>query len=224
MSILQKYTIRHSCKNLVSVWLVKINSSSRLMIQFWQKTCWKPARASEQNGLTITRLVHTTLDLIRPPAASAVQDLSADFYNKITSLGFKHQRILSLSLYRHSGIFFGWELQFPSLQFYAQSRRVWSCSSEAKKRTRRRNALRRILAGQLRQSNEALESCLEISRKEKQEKRRKDVQQVPSAHYFICFTRSGLKSFIDLDFHSFIHPFMRLFFIKWCVATCLNFY
>ncbi len=98
MSIVQKYTIRHSCENLVAVWLLKINSSSRLMIWFWQKTCWKPARASEQNGLTITRLLHTTLDLTGPPAASGVQDLSAEFYNKITSLGFEHQRILSLSL------------------------------------------------------------------------------------------------------------------------------
>jgi hypothetical protein len=44
-----------------------------------------------------------------------------------------------------------------------------------------------------------------FQKKRKKEEQRKDVQQVPSAHYFICFKRSGLKTFIVLAFHSSIN-------------------
>jgi hypothetical protein len=207
MSILQKYTIRHSCKNLVSVWLLKINSSSRLTIRFWQKTCWKPARASEQNGLTITRLLHTTLDLTGPPAASGVQDLSADFYNKITSLGFEHQRILSLCLYRHRKNFFLRELQFPILRFYAQSRSVF-LGSERKNSTSKRVASDSRWAAPSKQR-----SAGKLTRNfQKKEKQVKGVQQVPSAHIFHMFQEEWTKKLYCISF-SFIHPFMRPFFI-----------
>lgn len=56
--------------------------------------------------------------------------------------------------------------------------------------------------------------------KRKKEKQRKDVEQVPSAHYFICFKRSGLKTFIVLVFHSSIYetsfPYLRLVLLITC--------